>query len=482
MLERYQRDYERDRPGLVSDSLGLIWAARRGLSETELLHLLRPADLPQLPLATWSPLRAALEEGMMDRGGILNFAHDFLRSSVEVTFVPNENRRDELRLQLADEFEQQPISARSCDELPWLLHQTKQNDRLFACLLDVDRFLEIIARDKEELRRYWVDMGEERTMGGPYLASFEEWSKRSALEDSRISHAASELGNFLMEANLCKEAEPLCHRALAIDELKFGPNHPQVALDLNYLAVLLERTHRLAEQEPLLRRALEIDERSLGASHPAVARDLDNLACLLQDTNRLAQAEQLYRRALVIREQRLGPSHYDVGTCLNNIADLLKNMGRLEEAEQLMRRALAIAERSCGPDHPQTSTALNNLAVLLDGANRLAEAEPLMRRALAIADRSCGPNHPIVATRLNNLASIVQGTSRQSEAEPLMLRALGIYNRIQKETGHAEPIAATCRRNLRNLRFGRIAGTCLLSVVGIIFAGGIIWLLWRIFH
>jgi nephrocystin-3 len=482
VLARYQRDYERDRPGLVSEALGLIWAARRGLSENELLHLLKPENQEKLPLAIWSPLRAALEEGLVDRGGILNFAHDFLRSAVEADFVPDEDRRDGLRLHLADDFEQQPATARSCDELPWLLHQTKQHDRLRACLLDVDRFLEIHARDKEELRCYWVDLAEERTMGGPYIASFEEWSQRSAIENSRISHTANELGNFLMEADLCKEAEPLCHRALAIDELNFGPNHPQVALDLNYLALLLERTHRLAEQEPLLRRALEIDERSLGVDHPAVARDLDNLACLLQDTNRLAEAEQLYRRALGINERTFGTDHFEVATTLNNLADFLKNTNRLDEAEQLMRRALAIDERRCGPDNPQTSTALNNLAVLLDGANRLAEAEPLMRRALAIAERSCGPNHPLVATRLNNLASILQGTTRQSEAEPLMRRALGIYDRIQKETGHADPIAAQCRRNLRNLRFGRIAAICLLSVVGIISASGIIWLLWRIFR
>jgi len=66
VLDRYKHDYERDCKGLVSEALGLIWAARRGLTEIELLRLLRPADLPQLPLAIWTPLRAALEEGLVD--------------------------------------------------------------------------------------------------------------------------------------------------------------------------------------------------------------------------------------------------------------------------------------------------------------------------------------------------------------------------------------------------------------------------------
>ena len=83
-------------------------------------------------------------------------------------------------------------------------------------------------------------------------------------------------------------------RALAIDEKSYGPDHPDVAIRLNNLALLLQATNRLAEAEPLMRRALAIDEKSYGPDHPEVASDLNNLAELLQDTNRLAEAEPLY--------------------------------------------------------------------------------------------------------------------------------------------------------------------------------------------
>ena len=36
-------------------------------------------------------------------------------------------------------------------------------------------------------------------------------------------------------------------RALAIDEASYGPDHPNVAIDLNNLAQLLHDTNRLAE-------------------------------------------------------------------------------------------------------------------------------------------------------------------------------------------------------------------------------------------
>jgi len=37
ILARYERDYERDRPGLVKDAVSPLWAARRGLSKSELM-------------------------------------------------------------------------------------------------------------------------------------------------------------------------------------------------------------------------------------------------------------------------------------------------------------------------------------------------------------------------------------------------------------------------------------------------------------
>jgi len=40
VLDRYEGDFERDRPALVADALRFVWAARRGLTEAELLDAL----------------------------------------------------------------------------------------------------------------------------------------------------------------------------------------------------------------------------------------------------------------------------------------------------------------------------------------------------------------------------------------------------------------------------------------------------------
>jgi tetratricopeptide (TPR) repeat protein len=208
------------------------------------------------------------------------------------------------------------------------------------------------------------------------------------------------------------EAEPVTRRALAIAEASYGPNHTEVAIPLNNLAVLLQDTNRLAEAEPLMRRALAIGEESDGPDHPNVAIRLNNLALLLQTTNRLAEAEPLFRRALVIDEHSYGQNHPNVARHLNNLAQLLQDTNRLADAEPLMSGALEIDEKSYGPDHPKVAIRLNNLAQLFRATNRLAEAEPLMRRALAIFAKSLGPDHPHTVTARNNLAALEAALGR----------------------------------------------------------------------
>jgi tetratricopeptide (TPR) repeat protein len=427
VLRRYQENYERDRPGLVRDALALVWSARRGLTENELLQLLRPNHLTQLPLVTWAPLRAALEEGLVDRGGILNFAHDFLRTAIETTFTPSLDTKDDYRIKLADYFEALPQANRTLDELPWILMQVELFERLRKCLLKIDNFLLIFDRDKDELRQYWVDLGDIKQAGRPYLDSFTSWADNPELEDIRISMAASNLAFFLsFQLSIHQEAEPLMERALKIDEKIFGPDHPNVARGLNNLAQLLKATNRLKEAQPLIQRVLKTDEKSFGQDHPEVARDLNNLAQLLKATNRLKEAEPLMQRALKIDENSFGPDHPRIATNLCNLAQLLQATNRLKEAEPLMGRALKIDENSFGPDHPDVARDLNNLAMLLQDTNRFKEAEPLMLRALKIDENSFGPDHPNVARDLNNLALMLKTTNRLKEAEPLILRALKI--------------------------------------------------------
>jgi tetratricopeptide (TPR) repeat protein len=451
VLARYERDFERDRPELVREALALLWAARRGLTEPELLQALSPAGQERLPAALWSPVRCALADSLVDRDGVLGFAHQYLRQAVERRYVPDPGTARVLRFRLAGAFAGRPIDDRQADELPWLLRQTEDRDRLRTYLLDIDRFLLVHERDEDELRDYWVWLREERAMGKAYMESFEAWSAETNPRDLEMARAADRLGNFLYGAALHAETEALVRRALPTVERIFGPTHLAVATGLSNLGHVLMATNRLAEAEPLFRRALEIHDKRLGPPAPEVTWFLGGLGRLLRRTNRFGEAEALFRRALSIAEQVFGPTHPNVAIRLDDLGGLLEDTNRLAEAEVLLRRALTVIEQALGPEDPCFGASALSLAHLLHVTNRLAEAEVLLRRALAIHEESLGLDHPIVATALCNLAGLLGDTNRLAEAEPLLRRALAIDER---SLGSHHPRIAHDLSNLANLCHG----------------------------
>ncbi len=92
---------------------------------------------------------------------------------------------------------------------------------------------------------------------------------------------------------------------------------------------------KYAEAEPLCQRALAINEQQLGADHPDTASSLHGLADLYLEQGKYEQAEVFYQRTLVIREQRLGPTHPDTQSTRKAYATFLRLVGRDTEATML---------------------------------------------------------------------------------------------------------------------------------------------------
>ncbi|NQT13105.1 MAG: tetratricopeptide repeat protein [Planctomycetes bacterium] len=453
VLARYQRDYDRDRPALTAEALGLIWASRRGLTEAELLHLLRSTDQPMLPVAVWSPLRAALESSLVNRRGTLTLAHDFLRQAVGSMFAADAKKRRALRLRLADYFEAQPVYARACDELPWLLRAAGERDRLRACLLDIDRFRVIHERDREKLMGYWVWLQEEQTMGQAYLGSFDRWSSAQGRLEHDVGLAAHLLGHFLLVAARHGEAEQLIRLALDVSRRSRGSRDPAVATVLDNLAILLRETGRALEAEQCLQEALDIAEHHFGPEHLSVGTVLNNIVELLNNTGRSAEAEPPMRRALAIFEKHLGENDPHVATAHNGLGEVFRRTDRPTEAEDRFRRALEIDNRVLGAEHPRVARDLNNLALLRKAEGRFSEAETYYRQALKVDEATFGPYHLEVATDLNNLAMLLRDAFRLEEAEPLMRRALQILRRFSRAANHPHPsLARTTDRYAAMLR------------------------------
>ena len=154
ILDRYEQDYDRDRSGLVCETMALIWGSHSGLAESELLDLLG-ADGQPLPSAFWSPLYLAADHSLVSRGGLLDFFHDYLRQAVCQRYLPDADRQRRIHARLADYFAARELSPRKVGELPWQLAQARGWERLRDLLGDLPFFQAAWDAGPEAVRGYW---------------------------------------------------------------------------------------------------------------------------------------------------------------------------------------------------------------------------------------------------------------------------------------------------------------------------------------
>jgi len=248
-----------------------------------------------------------------------------------------------------------------------------------------------------------------------------------ALQEARKLYAESDK---LQRAFKFDEAFPLVERALEIRERVLGPDHLDVAVAVNSLAVLYLRKGDGAKAELFFQRARTIYEKSLGPEHPYLASSLNGLAIVYNGRGDYEKAEPLFRRALTIWEKSLGPEHASVSVVLNNLARLYRDVGDYAKAERLYKHDLTVKEKALGPEDPNVARALNNLADYYNDSGEFEKAEPLYWRALAICEKSFGPEDLSLTTSLDGLAALFGRLKGDyAKAEPLYQRSLSIWEK-----------------------------------------------------
>jgi len=127
-------------------------------------------------------------------------------------------------------------------------------------------------------------------------------------------------------------------------------------------------------------RALALLEQAYGPEHPDISINLTNIGLTLAESRRFQEALTYYRRAEEVGRKVGGPDHILVGLAVFNEAEALNGLGRYDEARATSERALAIWRRAGSRPLYEGST----LAVLgqsLLGMGRLSEAVSQLEQA-----------------------------------------------------------------------------------------------------
>jgi hypothetical protein len=275
ILERYESDYERDRPKLVRDAMRYLAAARNGLSEHELLSILGAGE--PLPHAFWSPLYLALSGAFVDRGATLRFAHQSLRDAVERRYFRDDASRREAHSQLARFFgsESSPVSERRrLEELTWQLARAGDWTRLGVVLADPAYLVRAWKQDRPDL-----------------LVRLNEWARGTSKKivdlfapvvSAPASYSTAHVGAVaqILVRGPDKRAGIVLQDHL-IDRLKAGGDRDDLAVALNNRALTADDEGDHARALALRveqRRILEGEDDGLGAAAALVNQARSHIA------------------------------------------------------------------------------------------------------------------------------------------------------------------------------------------------------------
>jgi ATP/maltotriose-dependent transcriptional regulator MalT len=424
ILARFEQDYERDRPNLVREAMSLLWAARRGLSQAELLQLLGSNGQP-LPAGIWSPLFLAAEQSLVTRSGLIGFFHDYLRQAVRDHYLRTEEEQRAAHLRLADHFAAAELAPRKVDELPWQLAQAHSWTLLYDLLSDLTFFQAAWEANQFQVKVYWAQV--EANAGLNKVEAYRQLLEGPDDYDKYVWDVATLLGDTgrPIEALTLREYVVQQHRKTGDRaNLQAALGNQAASLfdrgDLDGAMALYKEQERLC-QELGHKRGLEAC--------------FGNQARILHARGQLDEAMALFKeQELLCRE--LGHKS-GMKYCLGNQALILKDRGELDAALTLIKEQEYLSRQS-GDKHVLQAALGNQATILYDrgalgAAMALFQEQEQLCRELGYKDGlsiSLG-NQALILTDRGELDAALVMTKAQEQ----LSREVGDKNLLQAALG-----------------------------------------------
>ncbi len=475
ILARWETDFGAD---LVRTSLSLVWAARRGLSEaeildllgehsshdwftanskssvTELRKLLDELHTPRAPLprARWTPFFLASEAEVTNQAGVLTFSHSHFRDAVEKRYLPGAKSKRAAHERLALYFDSLPLparigvdgsihiepdavaSSRALDEEPWQLQAACRWEALADHLSFMPVFIAAWGTGREfEWMQYWQSLLTAAKVGvaspvdipALYLTAFH----RLGPADRALTGGM--VGQFLYALDYFDAALECFEKQGKGDAVVGDPFLRAITLNDKGLVerdrgndqqalALFEEAAALVENGGPRKGELQ----SQRNEHRLLASILMNEANSQKEINGTAGCRSLLDRALALMKETTGERSPEVATVLQETGNLAMTEGNPEKALDLHLQALAIRREGLGLDHHDVALSFGNAANALGEMGHYYYATCLWERSLRILKKTVGDGHHFsraVATPLAQCAARADAAAKSSSGFGIVL-------------------------------------------------------------
>ena len=221
VLARLEEDHGRE---FVAEAFSLLGCSRYGLSENELLELLRREGEEQLPSALWVRLSRSAKAYLVQRGDLVGFFHRQLADSVFARYLTHENRH----AKLVAYFKQTTLE-RKLDEYPYQLQHAEEWRSLATALSDLEFFEYAWDQgNKYEWMAYWESLKESYDPEDCYQKVIDNRLNNTG-KTVEIARSMNKIGEFLSGMSIYIPALSMFENSFAILNPELGSDDPEVA-------------------------------------------------------------------------------------------------------------------------------------------------------------------------------------------------------------------------------------------------------------
>jgi len=393
LLERLEKDYDKDKKGTVEHFMLFLEGSRRGLYIEGELNLLMEGK--NIEFATWNKLFLVIEDLLFNSGGLISFSNKDIRRAVVSRYLKSDSRATELHLELAHFFEKstEGITDRKVDELPWQLSKAKEWRKLCECITDLRMFVKLFTKEYKFDLILFARQIEKHTSISLEEAYISKLSRGDSFPSDVIrGDVFYRVGSFFEEFAKYEGAIKVLKQARY---QYLTSSQPMEVAKTDYaISRVLITLARFEEAEQVLLKTQDMYEKEKDSECLEVSHVLNRLGALYTEMNQYQKATEAFNKCLKIRKEKLGENHSRVGQTYKHLVTFYESCGKLQDALQAGEKALKITEAEFGPDHFQVPGILARLARIHMAQQKWDLAEERLKRALKIMVEKLGEDHP----------------------------------------------------------------------------------------
>ena len=435
VLERLENDFGK---AIVIQIMQAVWAARRGLSETEIAGI---TGLSRLIISTFL---MAIDAHLAKRGGLLSFFHDYLRQAVKQHCLVNKETEINAHTKLAHYFQQQELNDRVAEELPWQWQQAKQYEALKECVSDISNFIFFYCRNEYELLNYWWSMEDFKfDYVSAYMGQLKKWEKDNEPGALILAETLLDLSDFFllcfkvltgkMGNGVLQKSIHLLVRSINVFLGHLNQDDPRLITIYLHVAnaYLTSGIFDASIAEAYAKDALEFSERIFGEFHDQTANALFTLGVALKAQDEFEPAENYFNKVLSIREKIYGENNLYISSTYYQLASLLMIKGQPSKAESLYRKVLAIDQNTSYQGLSKAHHMIGLAKCLHEIGNHNVEVESLFKQALKIIEKFYPIKSSAYEIHAYDLTEIYKDNGNQSALDDL-------YEKLERHVARTE--------------------------------------------